>query len=120
MNESVRIARERQINFGKMTIGYARYIEMCPKQDRIALRKKGIVIGPDTPRINQKCSKRNFEGQVHKWRRDLHAWDPKTILEVDYYIQRVLQRYPQADPLMVIKTGCINVIDDDDDDEGDC
>jgi hypothetical protein len=31
---------------------------------------------PLTPKISQKCSKRCWDGQVRKWRRDLHEWDP--------------------------------------------
>ena len=31
---------------------------------------------PDTPDVKQICSKRSFDGQVKKWRRQLHFWDP--------------------------------------------
>lgn len=30
-----------------------------------------------TPDIRQACSKRAFDGQVRKWRRMLHEWDPE-------------------------------------------
>ena len=33
---------------------------------------------PVTPDIHQICSKRSFDGQVRKWRRMLHKWDPGT------------------------------------------
>lgn len=60
--------RQRQIDFGKNTIGYQRYLEQCPKHTR----SKGL---PRTPDVYQKCSKRAFDGQVRKWRRRLHEWD---------------------------------------------
>ncbi len=33
---------------------------------------------PKTPDKYQKCSKRSWDGQVSKWRRRLHEWDPKS------------------------------------------
>eukprot|EP01003_Olkasia_polycarbonata_P003199 NODE_1792_length_490_cov_139.757370_g1714_i0.p3 GENE.NODE_1792_length_490_cov_139.757370_g1714_i0~~NODE_1792_length_490_cov_139.757370_g1714_i0.p3 ORF type:complete len:148 (-),score=45.46 NODE_1792_length_490_cov_139.757370_g1714_i0:47-466(-) len=30
---------------------------------------------PATPKANQKCSKRSWDGQLKKWRRALHKWD---------------------------------------------
>eukprot|EP00889_Picochlorum_renovo_P000779 jgi/Picre1/27809/NNA_000773.t1 len=60
--------RQRQIDFGKNTIGYQRYLEQHPKHKR----SKGL---PRTPDVYQKCSKRAFDGQVRKWRRRLHDWD---------------------------------------------
>ena len=32
---------------------------------------------PETPDVKQICSKRSFDGQVKKWRRELHFWDPE-------------------------------------------
>lgn len=31
---------------------------------------------PQTPNVHQECSKRSMDGQVRKWRRMLHAFDP--------------------------------------------
>lgn len=31
--------------------------------------------GPWTPRKDHKCSKRSWDGQIKKWRRQLHAFD---------------------------------------------
>lgn len=31
---------------------------------------------PWTPDKHAKCSKRSFDGQIRKWRRQLHAYDP--------------------------------------------
>ena len=35
-----------------------------------------ILKHPDTPDVTQICSKRSFDGQAKKWRRELHLWDP--------------------------------------------
>lgn len=61
--------RQKQIDFGKNTIGYERYVVLVPRE----LRSKDQPVTPDK---NQKCSKRSWDGQVRKWRRLLHAWDP--------------------------------------------
>lgn len=61
--------REKQIKFGYNTVGYARYLSLVPKEER----KAGM---PQTPDKHQLCSKRSFDGQVRKWRRMLHEWDP--------------------------------------------
>jgi len=31
---------------------------------------------PEPPKKTQGCSKRSWDGQLKKWRRDLHLWDP--------------------------------------------
>ena len=36
-----------------------------------------VPVDPMTPDIHAPCSKRAFDGQVRKWRRMLHAWDPE-------------------------------------------
>ena len=36
-----------------------------------------ITKHPDTPDVTQICSKRSFDGQAKKWRRELHLWDPE-------------------------------------------
>lgn len=36
-----------------------------------------ITKHPDTPDVHQICSKRSFDGQAKKWRRELHLWDPE-------------------------------------------
>eukprot|EP00029_Vermamoeba_vermiformis_P011605 TRINITY_DN642_c0_g1_i1.p1 TRINITY_DN642_c0_g1~~TRINITY_DN642_c0_g1_i1.p1 ORF type:complete len:354 (-),score=130.60 TRINITY_DN642_c0_g1_i1:74-1135(-) len=62
-------ARQKQIEYGKNTDGYRNYVAKVPKDQRI----KGM---PSTPEKFQKCSKRSWDGQVRKWRRQLHAYDP--------------------------------------------
>ena len=61
--------RQRQIDYGKNTLGYARYLELVNKSAR-----KGSDIW--TPDIHAAMSKRAFDGCVRKWRRLLHAYDP--------------------------------------------
>eukprot|EP01111_Echinosteliopsis_oligospora_P011099 TRINITY_DN3575_c0_g1_i1.p1 TRINITY_DN3575_c0_g1~~TRINITY_DN3575_c0_g1_i1.p1 ORF type:complete len:200 (+),score=59.25 TRINITY_DN3575_c0_g1_i1:45-644(+) len=63
--------RERQIGFGKNTLGYQRYLEMIPREKR----KRGDPMTPDKTRV---CSKRSWDGVIRKWRRQLHAFDPET------------------------------------------
>uniref|UniRef100_A0A7S1TE51 Histone RNA hairpin-binding protein RNA-binding domain-containing protein n=1 Tax=Compsopogon caeruleus TaxID=31354 RepID=A0A7S1TE51_9RHOD len=61
--------RTRQIDFGKNTLGYQRYRERVPLEARTRE-------DPWTPRKEQKCSKRSWDGQVRKWRNQLHVFDP--------------------------------------------
>lgn len=61
--------RQRQIDFGKNTIGYQRFVEAYPVKHR---RPKEV---PRTPDVHKKCSKRAFDGLVRVWRRRLHEWD---------------------------------------------
>ncbi|KAL7749736.1 hypothetical protein RI367_004965 [Sorochytrium milnesiophthora] len=61
--------RQKQLDFGKNTIGYQRYTELVPREKR----QKGH---PTTPDKRQQCSTRSWVGQVRRWRRKLHKWDP--------------------------------------------
>ncbi|EIE19396.1 hypothetical protein COCSUDRAFT_44731 [Coccomyxa subellipsoidea C-169] len=69
--------RLRQITYGKNTLGYASYTKAVPKDKRKRAKKGEENTHPVTPDIHQMCSKRAFDGQVRKWRRQLHFWDPK-------------------------------------------
>jgi len=62
--------RQRQIDIGKNTPGYQNYIRSVPKDQR----KRG---DPQTPHKHQICSKRSWDGQIRKWRRMLHTYDPE-------------------------------------------
>jgi len=64
-------ARQKQIDIGTSTTGYKRYLET------VTQRKKG---DPKTPDKYQVCSKRSWDGQVRKWRRQLHQYDPDEII----------------------------------------
>ncbi|KAI8801262.1 hypothetical protein BJ742DRAFT_837886 [Cladochytrium replicatum] len=61
--------RQKQIDYGKNTIGYDRYRDLVPRNRR----KKG---DPQTPDKHMKCSKRCWDGLIRAWRRKLHQWDP--------------------------------------------
>eukprot|EP00871_Galdieria_phlegrea_P002353 jgi/Galph1/3118/GphlegSOOS_G1803.1 len=63
--------RQKQIDNGKNTIGYERYC-MLVKRDERRLQH------PFTPLKYQKCSKRSWDGQIRRWRRMLHQYDPPT------------------------------------------
>ena len=65
--------RQKQIRFGKNTIGYDNYIKAVPKKDR----QRHNNAHPKTPDVYLKVSKRQFDGLVQSWRRKLHAWDTK-------------------------------------------
>ena len=50
---------------------------LAPRRERRRCKDGGLIpIDPITPDIRQVCSKRAFDGQVRKWRRMLHHYDP--------------------------------------------
>ncbi|KAJ4449087.1 hypothetical protein ANN_00482 [Periplaneta americana] len=61
--------RQKQIDYGKNTVGYDRYRQMVPKDKRT---KKH----PRTPPKNVKYSRRAWDGMIRIWRQNLHLWDP--------------------------------------------
>lgn len=63
--------RQKQIDFGKNTIGYDKYCAEVPK----LRRKPG---NPRTPPINMKYSRRAWDGMIKVWRKKLHDWDEPT------------------------------------------
>jgi len=63
--------RLKQVQFGKNTKGYAAYCQAI-------LRDARANKDPQTPEYDQLCSKRSWDGQVSKWRRLLHVYDPPT------------------------------------------
>jgi len=68
--------RQKQIDYGKNTDGYTNYTALIPKDKRLKEH-------PRTPDKYQICSKRAWDGQVRKWRRQLHAYDPEGELSDD-------------------------------------
>lgn len=62
--------RQKQIDYGKNTLGYQEYCKAIPRENR----KQGT--DPQTPDIHLKISKRGFDGLVKIWRRGLHEYDP--------------------------------------------
>jgi len=68
--------RQKQIDYGKNTVGYENFIKLITKEKRLKEH-------PRTPDKYQVCSKRAWDGQVRKWRRQLHAYDPEGELSDD-------------------------------------
>jgi len=66
------VQRQKQIDYGYRTVGYLRYRLLVPKEGRKPDH-------PRTPKKAQACSKRSWDGQLKKWRRDLHLWDPNNL-----------------------------------------
>jgi hypothetical protein len=66
------VQRQKQIDYGYRTVGYVNYRIMVQKERRKPEH-------PRTPKRSQNCSKRSWDGQLKKWRRDLHFWDPNNL-----------------------------------------
>uniref|UniRef100_A0A0A9WKV3 Histone RNA hairpin-binding protein n=2 Tax=Lygus hesperus TaxID=30085 RepID=A0A0A9WKV3_LYGHE len=60
--------RQKQIDYGKNTLGYERYRELVPKEQRNKMH-------PKTPPIGIKFSRRAWDGLIRVWRQRLHFWD---------------------------------------------
>jgi len=82
--------RQKQIDYGKKTVGYQRYISKIPIKERVGT---GELPQPTTPRKHVKCSKRSWDGQVKKWRRELHQWDPTNPEELTHWKQVVEDKF---------------------------
>ena len=65
--------REKQIELGKATKGYQAYSKAVP-------REKRTPQDPQTPDSREMCSKRQFDGKLHKWRKGLHQYDPDSMM----------------------------------------
>lgn len=80
--------RQKQIDFGKNTIGYEKYLEQVPKYEFLYFCKCFIFNcdclsrherkkqHPKTPPKNLKYTRRAWDGLVKNWRVRLHCWDP--------------------------------------------
>lgn len=61
--------RQKQIDYGKNTIGYDNYTRKMPRH------RRRFGKDPMTPDITDNCSKRAFDGRVKVWRKSLHEYD---------------------------------------------
>ncbi|XP_045473868.1 histone RNA hairpin-binding protein [Harmonia axyridis] len=61
--------RQKQIDYGKNTIGYDLYTQQVP-------RDKRQKDDPRTPNKYLKYSRRGFDGLIRQWRLKLHKYDP--------------------------------------------
>jgi len=68
-------SRQKQIDIGMNTPGYKEFLSQ---------KSKGLIskTEPKIPDKFQICSKRSWDGQIRKWRRQLHEYDPPG-LEID-------------------------------------
>ena len=63
--------RQKQIDYGKNTIGYDNYVKSVPKKQRRGYKHDE----PGTPEKQNKYSKRQWAGIIRAWRRCLHKYD---------------------------------------------
>jgi len=82
--------RQKQIDYGYRTIGYIKYTLQVAKDQRLKEH-------PKTPRKSQTCSKRSWDGQVKKWRRELHKWDPEDPTEFDTLMSDEILKFVYGD-----------------------
>ena len=74
---AARIAtRQRDIDKGKNTAGYAAYREQVP----LTARKPRSMETPSTPQPTWDVSVKRWQGLVRAWRKSLHHYDPPEIL----------------------------------------
>lgn len=70
------VRRQKQIDYGKNTLGYENYLRQVPKEQRTREH-------PKTPPKHIKYSRRAWDGLVRVWRKKLHCFDPDAKPEPD-------------------------------------
>jgi hypothetical protein len=94
--------RQKQIDYGYRTVGYLRYRLLVSKDHRKPEH-------PRTPKKTQGCSKRSWDGQLKKWRRDLHLWDPdnadafKALLNSDLVVSIIAANPELAEIVDIVR-----------------
>uniref|UniRef100_A0A182YGK2 Histone RNA hairpin-binding protein RNA-binding domain-containing protein n=2 Tax=Anopheles stephensi TaxID=30069 RepID=A0A182YGK2_ANOST len=73
-DEAVLVRRQKQIDYGKNTLGYENYIKQVPKHTRTKEH-------PTTPQKHLKYSRRAWDGLIRVWRKQLHCFDPNSTPE---------------------------------------
>ncbi|KAJ8986007.1 hypothetical protein NQ317_013891 [Molorchus minor] len=68
--------RQKQIDYGKNTLGYDNYLKMVP-------RNKRQRDDPKTPDKFVKYSRRGWDGLIKQWRLQLHKYDPASEADID-------------------------------------
>jgi hypothetical protein len=69
--------RQKQINFGKVTAEYQRYVVEVTRRNRQPYH-------PRTPNKFRQCCRRKFDGAIRQWRKHLHAWNANPEGVKDY------------------------------------
>ncbi|XP_058467670.1 histone RNA hairpin-binding protein [Malaya genurostris] len=69
---SILVRRQKQIDYGKNTLGYENYMKQVPRDQRTKDH-------PKTPPKHFKYSRRAWDGLIKVWRKKLHCFDPNAI-----------------------------------------
>jgi hypothetical protein len=102
LDEARLAQRQKQIDYGYRTVGYLRYRLLVTKDQRKPEH-------PRTPKKTQGCSKRSWDGQLKKWRRDLHLWDPvntdafKALLNSDLVVSIIAANPELAEIVDIVR-----------------
>ncbi|XP_053698588.1 histone RNA hairpin-binding protein [Sabethes cyaneus] len=73
---AILVRRQKQIDYGKNTLGYDNYLKQVPRDQRTKDH-------PKTPPKHIKYSRRAWDGLIKVWRKQLHCFDPNGIPEAD-------------------------------------
>lgn len=73
---AILVRRQKQIDYGKNTLGYENYMQQIPRDQRTKDH-------PKTPPRHIKYSRRAWDGLIKVWRKKLHCFDPDAKPEAD-------------------------------------